>query len=198
MPDHKSTQPLKNVIRNGQLEADIWRAFVSDESASVSASASASAAHAMPPDEDGWLVTLGTWRAARDTLRLRRHPVAVYLGPDADPENLLEADAATIDATGIAHLAIDFPVYTDGRGYSLAQLLRTQYGWAGELRAVGDVMIDTVHYMARCGFDAFAVKPSHDPQAALAALGTFTVHYQKTYSAVAAPAISAASRPAAR
>ena len=36
--------------------------------------------------------------------------------------------------------------------------------------------------MARCGFDAFAVKPSHDPQAALAALGTFTVHYQKTYA----------------
>lgn len=184
--------PLNNVIRNGQLEADIWRAFVPHENAPVSAT------QALPPDENGWLVTLGTWRAARDTLRLRRHPVAVYLGPDADPEGLLEAGAATIDATGIAHLAIDFPVYTDGRGYSLAQMLRTQYGWDGELRAVGDVMIDTVHYMARCGFDAFAVKPSHDPQAALAALGTFTVHYQKTYPAAAVPAISATSHPAVR
>ncbi|AJG24125.1 DUF934 domain-containing protein [Cupriavidus basilensis] len=194
MPDHPSLPPLNNVIRNGQLEADIWRAFVPDKNAP----ASASATHALPPDENGWLVTLATWRAARDALRLRRHPVAVYLGPDADPEDLLEAGGATIDATGIAHLAIDFPVYTDGRGYSLAQLLRTQYGWGGELRAVGDVMIDTVHYMARCGFDAFAVKPSHDPQAALAALGTFTVHYQKTYPAAAAPAMSATSRPAMR
>lgn len=193
MPDLQSLPPLNNVIRNGQLEADIWRAFVPDENAP----ALASATHALPPDENGWLVTLATWRAARNALRLRRHPVAVYLGPDADPEDLLEAGTATIDATGIAHLAIDFPVYTDGRGYSLAQMLRTQYGWGGELRAVGDVMIDTVHYMARCGFDAFAVKPSHNPQAALAALGTFTVHYQKTYPA-AAPAILATSRPAMR
>lgn len=176
MPDTQrlpQSGKLNNVIRNGRLEADIWRAFVADESVAGST---------MPPDEDGWLVTLDTWRATRVALRARRHPVAVYLAPDAEPEDLLDAGATVIDATGIAHLAIDFPVYTDGRGYSLAQLLRTQYGWRGELRAVGDVMIDTVHYMARCGFDAFAVKPSHDPQAALAALGTFTVHYQKTYA----------------
>ncbi|MDF3838351.1 DUF934 domain-containing protein [Cupriavidus basilensis] len=181
---------VKNVIRHGGLEADIWRAFVADKDAPPSAMPG------MPPDEQGWLVTPETWQAARHALRLRRHPVAVYLAPDADPEALLEAGAAIIDPTGIAHLAIDFPVYTDGRGYSLAQMLRTQYGWTGELRAVGDVMIDTVHYMARCGFDAFAVKPSHDPQAALAALGTFTVHYQKTYASPALPRQTRQAAPA--
>ncbi|MGO4326543.1 DUF934 domain-containing protein [Cupriavidus sp. 2TAF22] len=178
MPETKSQDLAPNVIRNGALETDKWRAFISDDGP---------ASAALPPDEDGWLVSLGAWQAAKASLRQRTHPVAVYLVPDADPEALLDPGAAIIDPTGIAHLAIDFPVYTDGRGYSLAQLLRTQYGWAGELRAVGDVMIDTVHYMARCGFDSFAVKPSHDPQAALEALGTFTVHYQKGYRRPAAP-----------
>ncbi len=163
--------PRSNVIRNGALEPDTWRAHVAQDNAAT----------VLPPDSPGWLVMLQTWQALRDQLRTRQHPVAVYLAPNADPEALLEPGAAAIDPAGIAHIAIDFPVYTDGRGYSLAQLLRTQYGWHGELRAVGDVMIDTVHYLARCGFDSFAVKPGHDPEAALAALNSFTVHYQRAY-----------------
>ncbi|MCV6906162.1 MAG: DUF934 domain-containing protein, partial [Achromobacter xylosoxidans] len=102
----------------------------------------------------------------------------------ADLRDLAEADG-TLDPTGIAFIAVDFPVYTDGRGYSLAQLLRTRYQWTGELRAVGDVMIDTIHYQARVGFDSFLVKPGHDPRKALDAFKTFTVHYQKTYRAPA-------------
>lgn len=166
-----------NVIRNGTLESDVWQAHVAEDGTAAP----------LPPDSAGWLVTLQTWQAHRHQLRTRQHAVAVYLPSDADPEALLEPGAHTIDPAGIAHIAIDFPVYTDGRGYSLAQLLRTQYGWHGELRAVGDVMIDTVHYLARCGFDSFAVKPGHDPEAALAALKSFTVHYQRAYRKPLAP-----------
>ncbi|MEJ2087843.1 MAG: DUF934 domain-containing protein [Gammaproteobacteria bacterium] len=52
-------------------------------------------------------------------------------------------------------IAIDFPAFNDGRGLSLAVLLRTRFGFSGELRAVGDVHPDIIHYMKRCGFDTF-------------------------------------------
>ncbi|KAK76349.1 DUF934 domain-containing protein, partial [Bordetella holmesii] len=81
----------------------------------------------------------------------------------------------------VLNLGAGHPVYTDGRGYSLAQLLRRNFGWKGELRAVGDVMIDTIYYQARVGFDSFLVKPGHDPQQALQAFKTFSVRYQQTY-----------------
>ncbi|MFQ6685610.1 DUF934 domain-containing protein, partial [Bordetella pertussis] len=111
-----------------------------------------------------------------------RHPVGVQLPPDARLDELTGPDGE-LDRAALSFIAIEFPVYTDGRGYSLAQLLRRRYGWDGELRAVGDVMIDTIHYQARVGFDSFLVKPGHDPQRALAAFRTFSVHYQHTYPA---------------
>ena len=52
-------------------------------------------------------------------------------------------------------IAINFPAFSDGRGLSLAVLLRTRFGFDGELRAVGDVHPDVIHYMKRCGFDTF-------------------------------------------
>lgn len=168
--------PGPHLIRNGRLEADSARPFVPDPEVAADGQ--------VPTDEPGWIVPLATWKASRATLRRHRHPVAVLLGPDADLRDLLEADG-TLDPAGIAFIAVDFPVYTDGRGYSLAQLLRTRYHWTGELRAVGDVMIDTIHYQARVGFDSFLVKPGHDPRKALDAFKTFTVHYQKTYRAPA-------------
>lgn len=70
----------------------------------------------------------------------------LLLGVDAEPESQF-ADAELI--------AIDFPAFTDGRGLSLAVLLRTRFGFRGELRAVGDVRADMLHYLYRCGFDTF-------------------------------------------
>ncbi|ALM84189.1 DUF934 domain-containing protein [Bordetella sp. N] len=168
MPDTPTI--MKNLIRYGELVDNTTQRFVPPEGDAA----------ALPPDEPGWEVPLATWLAARDTLRTRQHPVAVLLGPAADAAELADG-ARHIDATGIAYIAIEFPAYTDGRGYSIAQQLRSHYNWTGELRAVGDILIDTIHYQARCGFDSFVVKEGHDPQKALQALGTFTVHYQREY-----------------
>ena len=52
-------------------------------------------------------------------------------------------------------IAINFPAFNDGRGLSLAVLLRTRFNYQGELRAVGEVHPDVIHYMKRCGFDTF-------------------------------------------
>lgn len=172
MPDITTASTEARLIRQGHLQTNDARVFVagSDDETSVP----------LPADEPGWIVPLTVWSAARESLRQRQHPVAVLLSPDSKLDDLVDSDGR-IDAADLDFIAIDFPVYTDGRGYSLAQLLRTRHGWQGELRAVGDVMIDTIHYQARVGFDSFLVKEGHDPHKALAAFKTFTVHYQQTY-----------------
>jgi len=175
MPEQHSEQAGRRLIRNGTLQAEDCRLYQPSEGAPL------------PADEPGWMVALALWAEHGVALRERRHPVGVLIAPDDDVRTLATAEGA-IDGRGIAFLAVDFPVYTDGRGYTQAQLLRHRHGWRGELRAVGDVMIDTIHYLARCGFDSFLVKPGHDPRQALAALGTFTVHYQQAYPKPAVPA----------
>ncbi|SOE48646.1 Oxidoreductase probably involved in sulfite reduction [plant metagenome] len=168
MSDVLTQADAATLIRGGALQSNDWRLHAAEEGG------------ALPADEPGWIVSLPDWLAHRDALRARAHPVGVLLAPDADPAVLADADGR-IDPQGLAFLAVDFPVYTDGRGYSIAQILRGELGWRGELRATGDVMIDTIYYQARCGFDSFAVKPGHDPQKALDALATFSVVYQDAY-----------------
>ncbi len=73
---------------------------------------------------------------------------------------------------------VNFPAYTDGRGYSAARILREE-GYTGELRAVGDVLVDQIAYMRRCGFDAFAPATPMDEGDVDAALNRFPQVYQK-------------------
>jgi uncharacterized protein (DUF934 family) len=73
---------------------------------------------------------------------------------------------------------VRFASFTDGRGYSLARMLRERYGYRGELRAIGDVLRDQIYYLSRCGFDAFALRADQKPEQALAALDDFSEAYQ--------------------
>lgn len=75
-------------------------------------------------------------------------------------------------------IALNFPVFSDGRNYSNARLLRDRYGYQGELRSIGDVLRDQLFFMHRCGFDAYALREDHDPHAALASLQDFSEVYQ--------------------
>lgn len=75
-------------------------------------------------------------------------------------------------------VVIEFQKNGDGRGFTQAQLLRQRYRYPGELRAAGAIYRDHMFYLARCGFDAFELAPGEDPQAALAALHSFSVAYQ--------------------
>jgi uncharacterized protein (DUF934 family) len=163
------------MLRDGQIVRDETRLFDPQLDATST-----------PPDEPGWVVTLSTWAACREALRSRQHRVGIQVQPDDDIAGLSPADTGSrhVDPSGIAFIAIVFPLYTDGRGFSIAQRLRHEYGWHGEMRAVGDVLIDTVHYLARCGFDCFVLKEGHDPQKALQAVSTFTRAYQRSYAVV--------------
>ncbi len=116
-------------------------------------------------------VSWDRWQSEESTLRARAN-VGVRLPNDVEP-----ADVAARIA-GVDRLTIDFPSFKDGRGYSLARLLRERHGYEGELRAVGDVLRDQLQAMRRCGFDSFELKAGKDPEDALEAFAEFDVLYQ--------------------
>lgn len=99
---------------------------------------------------------------------------AVALGQEDEVE-ALEGSLARIQV-----IALAFPVFTDGRAYSSASLLRRKYGYQGELRAVGDVRVDQLEQMLRCGFDAFELAEGQDMSLALAQVQGFSHSYQQT------------------
>lgn len=74
-------------------------------------------------------------------------------------------------------IAVRFPTFSDGRGYSTATLLR-RLGWRGELRAVGDVLRDQLFYLSRVGFTSFAIREDRRAEDALAGLNDFSERYQ--------------------
>ena len=82
------------------------------------------------------------------------------------------------DADQFKRICIDFPKFADGRGYSAARLLREKYGYKGELRSTGDVLIVQLFFMKRCGFDTFALREDQVLEDAIAAFSTFTNPYQ--------------------
>jgi len=77
-------------------------------------------------------------------------------------------------------IAIEFSAFTDGRGLSLAVLLRTRLGYSGELRAIGGVHEDVLHYMARCGFDAIELADDRDINVALSVMTPYSGLYQSS------------------
>ena len=125
------------------------------------------------PDGVPVIVPLKLWTERRAAL-IARGDVGVWLAPDEDPA-ALAADVARLPV-----IAIDFPQFTDGRGYSHARLLRERYAFAGELRAIGDVQRDQLYYLSQCGFDAFLIRDGKDADDALHGLADFTDGYQLT------------------
>ena len=98
----------------------------------------------------------------------------VWLGPDDEVESL----KPWFDQLPL--IALDFPSFRDGRGYSQAYLLRTRLGWTGELRAIGDVLRDQLSHMRQCGFDSFAVREDKSAEDALKGLAGMSVLYGRS------------------
>jgi uncharacterized protein (DUF934 family) len=124
------------------------------------------------PDAADLIVPLKLWRLRRDDLLARQGRTGVWLESGEGPEALADG----LDR--IALVAVHFPKFSDGRGFSTARLLRERYGFGGELRAVGDVLRDQLLFLERCGFDAFALRDDQDADGALAAFDDFSDAYQ--------------------
>lgn len=106
-----------------------------------------------------------------DAFAEQTNAVAVRIEPGGDARELLP------HLERLCRVDIAFPAFTDGRGYSAARILR-EAGFTGELRAVGDVLVDQIAFMRRCGFDAFAPDTPIDPLEAEAAFARLSEVYQ--------------------
>lgn len=120
------------------------------------------------------IVPLQVWLKQRDVLR-QRAEIGVWLASDERPEVLKD------DINRFSVIAVDFPKFSDGRGYSIAYNLRARLGYTGELRAIGDVLRDQLFYMQRVGFDAFAPRPDRKIEDALKGLSDFSEVYQTSF-----------------
>lgn len=145
------------LIKNGQAVENRWSILPEEEGIRLPEDGGISL-----PAGGGLLLPLPRW--LDEGGNPRRVACGVWLKPQDDPAVLLP-DLATLPV-----IALSFPVFTDGRAYSQARLLRQRHGFQGELRAIGDVLTDQLAAMARCGFDAFLLRADQAAGAALAAL----------------------------
>ncbi len=119
------------------------------------------------------IVTRKRWLAERDRLTARNQSLGLLV---AAGERI---DDVAGDLHRFALVALEFPKFSDGRAFSTARLVREKHGFAGELRAVGNVLADQIPLMRRVGFDAFEV--THAPTRRALAQGRLaevTLHYQ--------------------
>lgn len=130
----------------------------------------------LPASDENLIVPLARFLEQRDVLIGRNGGLGVQLNPGDAPEGLAD------DLDRLSIITVNFPAYTDGRGYSYGRILRERMGFKGELRAVGDVLRDQILYMQRCGFDSYDLNV--DGETALAkvraALAELSVFYQPT------------------
>ncbi|SMF05982.1 DUF934 domain-containing protein [Pseudogulbenkiania subflava] len=159
---------MKHIIRVLPAGADIvvdeWLLLHDSETA-----LSRLAEHAM----QRVILPLPLWRTLRDgTESFDPSSTGVWIASDDEYEDV------ACELLDLPLIAVDFPSFRDGRGYSVAYLLRTRYGFRGELRAIGDVLRDQLFYMRRCGFDSFEVRADKDIRDALKGLAAYTIRYQ--------------------
>jgi uncharacterized protein (DUF934 family) len=132
-----------------------------------------SGADAIPP-AGPVIVSLDQWKAHRDELLKRGTELGIRLHSDQPPE------LVAADLPHFAVVALEFPKFRDGRAYSYARLLRERYGFKGELRAVGEVLLEQLFFMLRTGFDAFDIQSADPLKDYHTALADFSVWYQPT------------------
>ena len=148
----------KPLIKDRQIIDDAWT-LVRD------AEAGAPAGPAILP--------LALWKTLRDSRAAA--DTGVWLAPADDPAELAG------EVAELPVIAVDFPQFADGRGYSIGRLLRERYGFAGELRAIGDVLRDQLYPLEQVGFNAFSLREDRDPAKDIAGLHDFSLGYQQTF-----------------
>jgi uncharacterized protein (DUF934 family) len=148
---------MSRIIKNRRLVEDDWRLIEDDGAPATGARV---------------IVPLRRWREARAALLAQAGAVGVLL------PNTEDVEAIWTEIADRPLLALQFPVFGDGRALTQAVVLRRRLGYAGELRAVGDILRDQVFGLHRCGFDAIVPRSDQDLDDCLRAFGEFSVVYQ--------------------
>jgi uncharacterized protein (DUF934 family) len=132
---------MAQLIKNGAVAVDPWKTLEINE-------ADTAENVALPAGDI--IFPLAVWQARKAEIVAARQRIGLLLQPEDRVEDIAD------DLASFAVIAINFPKFVDGRGYSAAALLRQRYGYAGELRAVGNVLHDQLFFMKRVGFDSYA------------------------------------------
>ena len=117
------------------------------------------------------LIPADLWLAGKEHFE-DRDDIGVWLDSHEEPEIL----AGVVNELPV--IAVNFPKFSDGRGYSIARLLRERLSYRNELRAVGDVLLDQLQFKKRCGFDTYVLRADKDINKAARCLNFFTQGYQ--------------------
>ena len=121
-------------------------------------------------------VPLSRWHSEKDQLLNHTGNLGIRLEPDEPIEDIVD------ELDKFKLIELNFPVFTDGRGFSQARQLRGRYHYDGELRATGHFMRDQIFYLYRVGFNSMDLVATDDLEGAVSALDDFTVKYQQSSS----------------
>jgi len=149
---------MPQLIKHNAVSGDSWQTLVLNEGETAESVA-------LPAGDV--IFPLAVWQARKTEIVSCHKRIGLLLQPDDRIEDVAG------DLEYFIVIAVNFPKFVDGRGYSTASLLRQRYHYQGELRAVGDVLHDQLFFMKRVGFDSFALKDGKNADYALAA--AFTV-----------------------
>jgi uncharacterized protein (DUF934 family) len=145
---------MPQLIKNNEVVDDTWIIYSDAEA---------------PVPNGQWIVSLAVWNTQKATLQSRKD-IGLWLNSDEDPSMI------DTDLNHFPVIAINFPAFTDGRGFSYGRELREK-GFEGEVRAIGSFIRDQLFYLKRCGFDSFALEGS-DLHEAVKSLQDFSESYQ--------------------
>lgn len=155
---------MPRLIKDGVVSENPWQCIAKD----------AEIADAINDQSNQILVHLSLWQDHKEELKASQKEVGVWLDSEDDPYDLAN------DAVELPLIAVNFPVFRDGRAFSSAAILRERLSFKGELRAIGDVLRDQVFYMKKCGINSFEVGDSLDADDLLKAFADFKDSYQST------------------
>ncbi len=153
---------MQTIIKKNQVVTDQWTLLSADTTLD----------EALRTEQA--IIPFALWQQHKAQLQ-NVQPLGIWLESNEVIEDLSE------DLAQFAVIALNFPVFTDGRHFSSARLLRERYAYTGEIRAIGDVLRDQLFFMQRCGFDAYAIRADRCPTDALQSLTELSVTYQAAY-----------------
>lgn len=159
---------MAQIIKNGSIVSDDWTTLQLAEGETPEAVALPAGKVIFP---------LPVWQTRKADILGRGEPIGLLVQPNEKVEDV------AADLAHFAVVAVEFPKFVNGQGFSTASLLRQRYGYQGELRAVGDVLHDQLFFMRRVGFDSYALKDGKDVVYALqAGFSSFSDGYQASTS----------------
>ena len=154
---------MPEIIKDGQIVTDHWQVFKLAEGENAQTVS-------LPAEQS--LLPLSVWLARKQEVISKGTPIGIWLESDETPEQI------AADLGHFSVIAVNFPKFTDGRGFSIARLLRERYAFGGEIRAIGDILFDQLFFLKRCGINAFALRADQNIEKALAGFATISESYQ--------------------